>query len=1641
MKLHTAFCCGVLFLVFIANQMVLCSTACPAGFTYMDAVCEACSAGKYKAAIGSAPCVECETGKYVREQLEFEVSGWCVGDNETPDPNANGKYIQDGYCYNQPRYSHTDEYNNTFYIYVSGDTEDVDYALFITTNSVCAQANLYAHIRIDYYSVQQHGLDLSEFDPAYSPTLYLDDTLGARARQWAVFCSTGWQWQDSTPRLLSNFTESAGTGATSCESCAVGTYSTDSGATSSSTCQSCPNGAYQNDTGASLCRSCAENEYLQYDENILQLSMTWDGDAKRGDGALGIFTLHSETINNKPTYKNTQGLFLYYFNNFNPHQWAISSTLGDRFRIAFVEVTSLPELATTTVHRAADDAYFFNDAYGHFLPITLHVEILKSELRGFCTNCPAGTVSPAGSFTALSCQCGAGLTGPDGGACAQCAAGKYKATAGNSSCHSCAPGTYSHGGASACTDCTAGRLGAAGATECDIDPVLCTCPRNSQLGGTAPAWENAYPDDDFVAQLLPDRYVFNTDHSIKVTCVLTKPSLGYLLFQCFGSNTSTGNAEWTMTPDGSDKSPIEFHYSGHISPAPTTTFRFVPNANEVYAADALMFRQARLKSTGRLGLLPLFYATPSSEFSYIFRYVHVFDMTTGAKIDLADIPVQNDQDGRFFDATISDVLWTNPQNPSTAYAYSGSELYLMTIDTFAQAQDAVTFTSLQLRGDDGPRVSYVAVSHNLSKALYVKDGTFYCAHVQLHSVNITGQFVYSDSYDTSRILNVAFSPNDLFALVQFPNMISQIALESCTDALYLSKNGPGIQSLPLLDNAQHVNQLLLQAYSQMLVTASFIYVPYWTEQKTACFSQYTHNFLLATTQCFDNKNAIMFTEAPSINKTMHTVYATLRTFPSSMFTLLVFNESSMHLLFRYSEIASNMLTLGVSVPTQALFFGYENSSIVKWPTTCVGTFCRKCSAGTGQSSPWLDSSTRCVDCTQGEYRRDGDDACNACRPGSYAPVPGSSVCTLCAQGTFSNESGVTACSECATAQYTQAPGGESCLSCALAPGNLGDAPTLTPRPSPLAHLFTPDSTAQPQAPRAKISPNQTCLAVLLDDEQMQGGRSRARVLVLGTRSGTHSEALTLEGTGSFVDFAVTDAAVFAVFAGADVSVARIELDQYCRPSAVSQALHRNSSFVSLLRTCQHEHAVRPIQYTYVGPGYCMGLANEFYANPYTFYFFAHDVGPVQCKNACDVDSSCIGYHHHPRNNECHKYYAHYHEANADPRFKFPFGQWEDESAYSITSHDNDGGACYRKNMDSRGIAFADTTDAYVLLCEAENTSTVAGALALDTGLLQPWPDVGAGVPRLVQFLADDGENTSFAVHYAKAAQARLLARNSTGAFVHLRALEPQNDRDWVYAADAVRATTGAAGGELLFLPGEYPRVAELFANGRARAWQLRGCLEYEISKTPLFGQLHAHALLFARADCKATDELVDPAKGCVSAVGAYPNATEFYVRGDLGFLRVATCSTHQQFFPEALHELIFNNSSPQRKLCAQSIACEYGSLPAAGDATQCACRAGFAVHAETGGCEACVPGKFSDSTAAPNCTLCPAATPFSHRASTSARSCFAAYGIRTRDPGVLGELHALAHAVHPAGDTVAVHEEAAALARASMSELRAQLRK
>ena len=91
-----------------------------------------------------------------------------------------------------------------------------------------------------------------------------------------------------------------------------------------------------------------------------------------------------------------------------------------------------------------------------------------------CTTCPASTTSPIASTSSTACislACNAGYTGPDGGVCSPCVAGKYKIATGSAACTNCGTGTYST------------TAGATAAATC----LACPANSNSPAGSTAAA--------------------------------------------------------------------------------------------------------------------------------------------------------------------------------------------------------------------------------------------------------------------------------------------------------------------------------------------------------------------------------------------------------------------------------------------------------------------------------------------------------------------------------------------------------------------------------------------------------------------------------------------------------------------------------------------------------------------------------------------------------------------------------------------------------------------------------------------------------------------------------------------------------------------------------------------------------------------------------------------------------------------------------------------------------------------------------------------------------------------------------------------------------------------------------------------------
>ena len=103
-------------------------------------------------------------------------------------------------------------------------------------------------------------------------------------------------------------------------------------------------------------------------------------------------------------------------------------------------------------------------------------EIYITVLKPSCMTCPVNTASPWSNISKTTgCQCNIGYTGPDGGTCTACVAGKFKNNIGNVNCTNCAEGTYaSVAGAtksSICNACLPNSNSPAGSTSASA----CSC--------------------------------------------------------------------------------------------------------------------------------------------------------------------------------------------------------------------------------------------------------------------------------------------------------------------------------------------------------------------------------------------------------------------------------------------------------------------------------------------------------------------------------------------------------------------------------------------------------------------------------------------------------------------------------------------------------------------------------------------------------------------------------------------------------------------------------------------------------------------------------------------------------------------------------------------------------------------------------------------------------------------------------------------------------------------------------------------------------------------------------------------------------------------------------------------------------------
>ena len=99
-----------------------------------------------------------------------------------------------------------------------------------------------------------------------------------------------------------------------------------------------------------------------------------------------------------------------------------------------------------------------------------------------CTECSSNAISPAGSDEIQDCVCAAGFTGPEGGPCTECDAGKYKIATGNAACSNCIAGQYSTA-IGATSDVCQGCPMYSNAPEASDEEADCICDAGSSSDG------------------------------------------------------------------------------------------------------------------------------------------------------------------------------------------------------------------------------------------------------------------------------------------------------------------------------------------------------------------------------------------------------------------------------------------------------------------------------------------------------------------------------------------------------------------------------------------------------------------------------------------------------------------------------------------------------------------------------------------------------------------------------------------------------------------------------------------------------------------------------------------------------------------------------------------------------------------------------------------------------------------------------------------------------------------------------------------------------------------------------------------------------------------------------------------------------
>jgi len=279
---------------------------------------------------------------------------------------------------------------------------------------------------------------------------------------------------------------------TRCEQCAAGKFET------GGVCQDCPEGTHLSTEGGSSSEDCVECEAGKYSNNAL----TACDACPDGSNA-------AEKSTNLTACKCNAGWT-------GPDGGPCAECAMGKFR---------SEIGSGECASCVTGTYL--DETGH-------------DDAGDCKLCPLDSGNNAAASTAQTdCKCDLGFTGPDGDPCAECARGKYKASAGDMSCDECAHGKYLNvAGSDSETDCETCPSNSGNNPVASKDVTDCIC----DAGSTG-------PDGGLCTQCVAGKYKIASGDAACSNCSAGQ----YSTANGATSNVCQGCTSNSNAPEASDK--------------------------------------------------------------------------------------------------------------------------------------------------------------------------------------------------------------------------------------------------------------------------------------------------------------------------------------------------------------------------------------------------------------------------------------------------------------------------------------------------------------------------------------------------------------------------------------------------------------------------------------------------------------------------------------------------------------------------------------------------------------------------------------------------------------------------------------------------------------------------------------------------------------------------------------------------------------------------------------------------------------------------------------------------------------------------------------------------------------------------------